>query len=596
MRASLAARAVALVSLVSVVAAGSAGDGAQLDPTALYASAVASGMSGPSTGPPARLAPLPSSFTSPALPSPDPRGGASFTCVTDRDRGTCFVATACELAGATRLGAKHVTLTADVTRTPTRETDAYRAVPDDDCDAFPIVVTSPMTVVGACGGGGDDARCVIDGGGDATRASEDTDVRPSCGPNGARPLFEVGPGGRLTLENVHLSNACNDVDGAGGAVVVRGGDPRGTCVDEGVLESSRNHAVLTVVRSSITRSVAIGAGPGSHGRGGGVALLNKHSLARFTDCTFVDNEAWGGDPGSGAITDYSSSLGNGGGVYVAGGSAVFERCSFGANAAESEGGGVHVSEGGTASFETCDFEGNVVVDDYWDGGGGLFVGGDGSVVDVATSRFAGNKVRAYPDARRRTLTCGGGGAAVVRGARVTFRYVIFENNVAPRGGGVCVHDATAANGLAANSPSSPNELVVFRGNSAAHPWIDQRSPAMNVECVQCFERVDNTSNSMYVVVTEPQRCRYAADGDAIGSSACSAPPAGAVTDGVPNGGGGGGARGETGAPPSEPDTLDVAPMAPPDQSFLDRLRGMSFDPPPGAPGFPAPAVATESSF
>ena len=49
MRASLAARALALVALVSVVAAGSAGDGAQLDPTALYASAVASGMSGPST-------------------------------------------------------------------------------------------------------------------------------------------------------------------------------------------------------------------------------------------------------------------------------------------------------------------------------------------------------------------------------------------------------------------------------------------------------------------------------------------------------------------------------------------------------------------
>jgi hypothetical protein len=364
MRASLAARALALVALVSVVAAGSAGDGAQLDPAALYASAVASGMSGPSTGPPGPVvvAPLPSSFTSPALPSPDPRGGASFTCVTDRDRGTCFVATACELAGATRLGATHVTLTADVTRTPTRETDAYRVASDDDCDAFPIVVTSPMTVVGACGGGDDDARCVIDGGGDATRASKDADRRPSCGgPNGARPLFEVRPGGRLTLENVHLSNACNDVDGAGGAVVVRGGDPRGTCVDEGVLESSRNHAVLTMVRSSVTRSVAVGAGPGSHGRGGGVALLNKHSLARFTDCTFVDNEAWGGDPGSGAITDYSSSLGNGGGVYVSGGSAVFERCSFSTNAAESEGGGVHVSEGGTASFETCDFEGNVVV-------------------------------------------------------------------------------------------------------------------------------------------------------------------------------------------------------------------------------------------
>ena len=231
---------------------------------------------------------------------------------------------------------------------------------------------------------------------------------------------------------------------------------------------------------------------------------------------------------------------------------------------------MHVSEGGTASFETCDFEGNVVVDDYWDGGGGLFVGGDGSVVDVATSRFAGNKVRAYPDARRRTLTCGGGGAAVVRGARVTFRYVMFENNVAPRGGGVCVHDATAANGLTANSPSSPNELVVFRGNTAAHPWIDQRSPAMDVECVQCFERVDNTSNSMYVVVTEPQRCRYAADGDAIGSSACSAPPAGAVTDGVTNGG-------ATGVPGVRRGRLLPSPIRSTSHRWLPRTSPSSID-------------------
>ena len=118
MRASLASlAAAALVALASVVAAGSAGDDAYpgLDPTRLRraSSAVASGMSGPPAG-----APSPS-LLAPSFPTPtrDPsRGGASFTCVTDRDRGTCFVRTACELAGATRLGAKHVTLLKNITR------------------------------------------------------------------------------------------------------------------------------------------------------------------------------------------------------------------------------------------------------------------------------------------------------------------------------------------------------------------------------------------------------------------------------------------------------------------------------------------------
>ena len=94
---------------------------------------------------------------------------------------------------------------------------------ENDCDAFPIVVRSPMTIVGAC----EDARCVIDGG--ARVATAKTRGRPSCDAAGAPALFAVEAGGDLTLEDVDLADACNDVDGAGGAVLVRGGVNAGAC-------------------------------------------------------------------------------------------------------------------------------------------------------------------------------------------------------------------------------------------------------------------------------------------------------------------------------------------------------------------------------
>ena len=150
------------------------------------------------------------------------------------------------------------------------------------------------------------------------------------------------------------------------------------------------------------------------------------------------------------------------------------------------------------------------------------------------------------------MTCGGGGASVVRGGVATFTYVMFENNRAPRGGGVCVHDATAVYGERNDGDDDPLGAapppVAFRGNAAAHPWIGQTSPAIDVECVQCFERVNGTTGK-YAVVTDPSRCAYVADGDAIGSEVCAAPPPGSVSyeplgdAGAGTRGGEGGARG-----------------------------------------------------
>ena len=292
-------------------------------------------------------------------------------------------------------------------------------------------------------------------------------------------------------------------------------------------------------------------------------------------------------------------------MYVAGGVVAFLKTKFRENVAESEGGAVAVVNGATVAIESCDFEGNRVWDDYWDGGGGVLVGDEGSNVLVSTSRFVSNEVRGYPDPRRRAMTCGGGGASVVRGGVATFRYVMFENNRAPRGGGVCVHDATAVYG-GRNDGDDGGALtdegpppVAFRGNAAAHPWIGQTSPAIDVECVQCFERVNGTTGK-YAVVVDPSRCAYAADGDAIGSEVCAAPPAGSViydfkfdaaAAGVR-----GGEGGDEGVDPSTPGVGDVAPVAPPERSAGVGVRGMSVDVPPGGRFFPPAATATSSSF
>ena len=77
------------------------------------------------------------------------------------------------------------------------------------------------------------------------------------------------------------------------------------------------------------------------------------------------------------------------------------------------------------------------------------------------------------------MTCGGGGASVVRGGVATFTYVMFENNRAPRGGGVCVHDATAVYGGrndgddGALSDAPPPNASASRGNDSSSVDVDR---------------------------------------------------------------------------------------------------------------------------
>jgi hypothetical protein len=158
-----------------------------------------------------------------SLPSASALPGASFTCVatSDATRGSCFVATCAQLVGAVRSGVAHVTLYRDLVAPGTFER----------C-GFPITVSRPLTIRGACAGRGGDAdadadaassRCVVDGGGVVTRLDRET-CRQHCATcsGGGAPLFDVRAGGALTLIDLELRNACNARDGRGGAVVVRG--------------------------------------------------------------------------------------------------------------------------------------------------------------------------------------------------------------------------------------------------------------------------------------------------------------------------------------------------------------------------------------
>ena len=93
---------------------------------------------------------------------------------------------------------------------------------------------------------------------------------------------------------------------------------------------------------------------------------------------------------------------------------------------------------------------------------------------------------------------------------------------------MCVHDATAVYGGRNDGDdgalSDAPPPVAFRGNRRGASVDRQTSLAIDVECVQCFDRVNGTTGK-YAVVVDPSRCAYAADGDAIGSEVCAAPPA-----------------------------------------------------------------------
>ena len=134
---------------------------------------------------------------------------SSFTCVSANRGGTCFVASCAQLHAAVDAGVAHITLYRNLTK----------------C-SFPLRVSRPLTVRGACGDG--TSKCSVSGGGVLVRQDRSA-CRQRCTrcENGQGPLFDVREGGRLTLANLELRGACNGRDGAGGAVVVRGSTSNG---------------------------------------------------------------------------------------------------------------------------------------------------------------------------------------------------------------------------------------------------------------------------------------------------------------------------------------------------------------------------------
>ena len=511
----------------------------------------------------------------------NPPAPSSFTCVSGGgDRGgSCFVASCAQLHAAVDAGVSHITLYRNLT-----------AADDARC-AFPLRVSRPLTVRGACGDG--TSKCSVSGGGVLVRQDRSA-CRQRCTrcENGEGPLFDVRDGGRLTLANLELRGACNARDGAGGAVVVRSNysrkkvekgdgdvcsrvsieptpsawadadeaaaavrdlwDERTAAArlfhekafeNENVFENENENASASLVAVGVAfvENLAVGGGGDAgntnafvttsppNGRGGAVAVFGASASATFLECAFEGNEAWG-SASAGAMDAYAADVGEGGAVFLRRGVALFVRSAFTRNVAEKEGGAVYADRGARVSVEASTFSGNVVADDYWDGGGALFLGDRGTSARADVARFVGNQVAVYPDARRKALTCGGGAVSVVRGAETVFKYALFERNAAPRGGAVCVHDAAArfaSPGRSGDGRDASAASAVFRENESAHDWFGKPG-GKDVECVQCFFGDGSPGDASMPESASPalslSKCAFVADDAARKNGACAPPP------------------------------------------------------------------------
>ena len=514
----------------------------------------------------------------------NPPAPSSFTCVSGGgDRGgSCFVASCAQLHAAVDAGVSHITLYRNLT-----------AADDARC-AFPLRVSRPLTVRGACGDG--TSKCSVSGGGVLVRQDRSA-CRQRCTrcENGEGPLFDVRDGGRLTLANLELRGACNARDGAGGAVVVRSNyrkkvekgdvdvcspasieskpsawaeadeaaaavrdlkdertaaaglfhetefDDENVDDDENVFENAS--ASLVAVGVAFVENLAVGGGGDAgntntdgrygrsssppNGRGGAVAVFGASASATFLECAFEGNEAWG-SASAGAIDAYAADVGEGGAVFLRRGVARVFRSAFTRNVAEKEGGAVYADRGARVSLEASTFSGNVVADDYWDGGGAVFLGDQGTSARADVARFVGNQVAVYPDARRKALTCGGGAVSVVRGAEAVFKYALFERNAAPRGGAVCAHDAAArfaSPGRSGDGRDASASSAVFRENESAHDWFGKPG-GKDVECVQCFfgDGSGDASMPRASPALSLSKCAFVADDAARKNGACAPPP------------------------------------------------------------------------
>ena len=548
------------------------------------------------------------------------------------------MASCAQLRAAVQAGVSHVTVYRNLT-----------AADDDQCQ-FPLRVMRPLTVRGACGDGRD--KCLLHGGATLVRKDRNT-CRQKCtecvGGRGG-PIFDVRAGGQLTLANLELSGGCNTKDGAGGAVVVRGSedsgnpnentpscrdtiqenpllpswadadeaskvirdlrDEKATATAQSAQSQSRDtkkkqpSASLTAVGVTFSENLVTGGGGTVYntntnelqrtepwnGRGGAVAILDADASATFVTCEFTRNEAWG-SAAVGAISQnaYAADVGEGGAVYVNQGTVFVAKSQFLNNVAEKEGGAVFVDNGATVTLAAVTLQNNTVTDDYWDGGGGIFLGGVGTHGTIDVARFINNQVTEYPDTRRRALTCGGGAVSVTRGAEVSFRYTLFERNEAPRGGAVCVHDATAQfdGGTDTTENTAPGNTAVFRGNKGKHTWFD-KPPGDDVECVQCISAVPNGQTT---ATTSPSRCAYLRNSEATrrivnsGSQpqpACAPPPNAFSFDKgseyLPTQGDGGTAMDENVSTQSTTSTGNGndAPTAPPGLSSLESAFAAAF--------------------
>jgi len=328
------------------------------------------------------------------------------------------------------------------------------------------------------------------GGGQNVVISGNTNVR----------VFQVFPGGKLTLRNITVANGRHAPpvgDAMGGGLLNDGGDvvladvSFTNCVAQaksGITDRNtfsayggaifNTNGQISGTRVTFVDNLAMGRGGGNGTDGRGGAIASRDALLRLTNMVFAGNRAEGGRANLPQFPGWPAGDGCGGAFYMDGGSAAIEQSIFSNNQARAGypeasgkevpsfgGGGAVFVRTGIASFSHCGFSSNYTFAVTL---GGLSLGGavfNTGTLSIRESTFRENNAlmiweKILFDASAKTQ----GGGLFNGGTSVVERSVFYANSAAgpvsmtshAYGGAIC----NASNSLAITN-------CTFAGNRAA---------------------------------------------------------------------------------------------------------------------------------
>jgi CSLREA domain-containing protein len=257
-------------------------------------------------------------------------------------------------------------------------------------------------------------------------------------------IYNVSPG-TLRLESVTVRDSFSEVEGGGifhdaGRLIVTGTAAAPSLIADNTARGGGGiYSTGLMSPSGVTTRVEVSfttfSGNSAEAAGGGVEVVGE-GLLTIANSTFSDNHTAG--DGGGVSAGSKSSL-------------TLTNANFSNNSADGDGGGLASATEGQATITGGTFSGNSAGAEDEAGGGGMYLGGSGSI-DVANVTVENNSATgegggividnggsvALADSAIRGNSAGASGGGIVNAGRtVTFtRLTITDNTAAGDGGGI----------------------------------------------------------------------------------------------------------------------------------------------------------------